>query len=379
MEVGKIRRFVCSNKKLEVYPCNNTSFNEINKQIYNQKKKGFIVPDDKTITIELDEKTIIINLCFGTKVNETLGRIISAIIAQSIGESVGINCDAYRINLELPQNISPDKIIDIFMKTKPDSLWYLLNTILRNSTYSRWHLIHTARKFGSLRKDFDYRNVGVRKLFKIFDNSLIFDEAIDKILWERMDISNTKKILNEIQNGKIKIIVQRLSPISLSGIDGIKGLMIPHYADRSILMALKNRLEKQEISLVCTNCYNKWNTIVQRVNVQPKCSNCGAIKIAVLPSYDLKRTKILGKKIRNNEDEKIYRRILKNSSLVLNYGIIAILTLVGRGIGPDTASRILRKYNKDEVLKSEEVELKFLRDILKAELNYARTRGFWDK
>jgi hypothetical protein len=51
---------------------------------------------------------------------------------------------------------------------------------------------------------------------------------------------------------------------------------------------------------------------------------------------------------------------------------------VGRGIGPDTAARILRKFNISQLEKSEEVQIKFLRDILKAELNYARTRGFWD-
>ena len=56
----------------------------------------------------------------------------------------------------------------------------------------------------------------------------------------------------------------------------------------------------------------------------------------------------------------------------------ALLTLVGRGIGPDTAARILRRYSSSQIEKSEEVLIKFLRDILKAELNYARTRGFWD-
>ena len=52
---------------------------------------------------------------------------------------------------------------------------------------------------------------------------------------------------------------------------------------------------------------------------------------------------------------------------------------MGRGIGPDTAARILRRYNKTELEKSDELQIRFLRDILKAELNYARTRGFWDK
>jgi len=56
----------------------------------------------------------------------------------------------------------------------------------------------------------------------------------------------------------------------------------------------------------------------------------------------------------------------------------ALLALMARGIGPDTAARILRRYNRRELEKSEEVEIKFLRDILKSEITYARTRGFWD-
>jgi ATP-dependent Lhr-like helicase len=378
-EVGELRRLLDKNENITNYPCKSTSFDKIIHQIKLQKSKGFVVPNDKTITIEIDEKTIIINLCFGTKVNETLGRIISAIIGQSIGESVGISNDAYRINLELPQSISPNRIKEILMNIKPESLWYLINTILKNSNYIRWHLIHTARKFGSLRKDFDYRKIGSRKLLNIFDNTLIFDEAIDKIIWEKMDIQNTQKILSDIQNGDIEIVIQKISPIALTGLEGIKGLMVPHYADRSILMALKRRLENSDILLVCTNCYKSWNTNVKRAESQPKCSNCGAIKISVLPKYNMKNAKILNKKNRNKDEEKEFRRLHKNASIILNYGKLGLYALVGRGIGPETASRILRKYNKNEVFSSEENELKFLRDMIKAELNYARTRGFWDK
>ena len=101
--------------------------------IKNQKDKGFTVPDDKTITIDVEDKNVVINCCFGTKVNETIGRLISAMLAQSIGESVGIYSDAYRINLELPARLSVDKIKDILSKTEPNTIWYLLNIILKNS------------------------------------------------------------------------------------------------------------------------------------------------------------------------------------------------------------------------------------------------------
>ena len=377
-EVGKLRTNALKKDFEKKYPCDKQTFEKFSKSIKNQKKLGFIVPDDRNITIELEEKTVIINACYGTKVCETLGRLISAMLAQSIGESVGINSDAYRINLELPGRIPVDKIKDILINTKPQSLPYAMNIILKNSNYIRWQLVHVARKFGAIKKDFDTRNIGVKKLFTLFDNSMIQDEAIDKIIWERMDIENTQKILSDIQNGSIKIHIQRLSPISLAGLETIRGLMVPQRADRSILMALKKRLEDADITFVCTNCYKTWNTTVRRAEDKPKCSNCGAIKISVLRRHNRDQAKILSKKEKSKEEIKEVKRMHKNASLVLSYGKPAIIALVGRGIGPDTAARILRKYNVSQLKKSEEIQIKFLRDILKAELNYARTRGFWD-
>ena len=378
-EVGKLRRLISENTEIEDYPCNKSSFQKFVKQIEKQKNEGFIVPDDKTITLEIDERTVIINTCFGTKVNETLGRLISAMLAQSIGESIGINSDPYRINFELPGRIPPDRIKDIIFQIAPESLYYLIQTIVRNSTYIRWQLIHVARKFGAIRKDFDYRNVGAKKLFTIFENSLVFDEAVDKIIWERMDIKNTQRVLQKIQSGEISIQIQRLSPIGLAGFETIKGLMAPQRADRTILMALRNRLEETGITLACTNCYHMWNTTVGRVQKRLHCPNCGAIKICALHRNSRDLAKLLSKKQRTSQENREIIRLHKNASLVLNYGKIALMALMGRGIGPDTAARILRRYNRMELEKSEELYLKFLRDILKAELNYARTRGFWDK
>ncbi len=377
-EVGKLRRYVSENKEISDYPCDETTMKKFTDYIANQKKEGFIVPDDTTITFDVEEKTMVLNTCFGTKVNETLGRLISAMLAQAIGESIGINSDAYRINLELPGRIPPERIKEILLTTKPEMLEYLMKTILRNSTYLRWQLVHVARKFGALRKDFDYKTVGMKRLFNLFELSLILEEALDKLLWERMDIQNTVQILEKIQNGEIAIHTQGLSPIALAGFETIRGLMVPQRADRTILMALKKRLEDADITLVCMNCHHSWNSMVGRISRQPLCSKCGAIKIAVVRRYNKKFLPLLSKKHRTTEENKEVQRLHKNASLVLSYGQFAVLALVGRGIGPDTAARILGRYNKLELMKSEELEIKFLRDILQAELQYAKTRGFWD-
>ena len=377
-EVGTLRRRIAQNEKIREYPCQSSVFSLLIMEIKKQHDQGFIVPDDRTITLEVDDRIMIINCCGGTKVNETIGRIISALLAQSIGESVGITNDPYRIHLELPRRIPPQKIKEILETIDPESLPYLLQTILKNSTYVRWQLVHAARKFGALRKDFDYKNVGIKRLLALFENTPIFDEAVDKLIWERMDITHTQHFLRKIQNKKISIIIQRISPIGVAGGETMRGLMVPKRPDRAILMALKKRLDDTRIILGCINCHHVWSTTVGRAPVHPKCSRCGAIKIAAIPEYRTEEINLFKKKNLNTTEERGFRRLIKNASLILSFGQPAIACLMGRGIGPDTAARILRKFDTLELIHSEDAQLKFLREIHRAEIQYAKTKGFWD-
>ena len=378
LEVGQLRKKAKENQTLNQYPADEYTLKKFYDFINKQQKEGFIVPTDNIITIDVEDKTVIINACFGTRVNETLGRLISAILAQQIGESIGINSDAYRVSFELPGRIPPDQIKQILLTTKPETLKYLMETILKNSTYIRWQLVHVGRKFGAIKKDFDVKNIGMKKLLNLFDQTPVFDEAIHKLIWERMDLNHTKQVLSDIQSGKISINIQGLSPIGTAGFETIRGLMVPQRADRSILMAMKKRLEDTEISFVCANCKNKWNTTVGRTSKQPSCSRCNAIKITVLRRYNKEQIKLFSKQQKTKEELRELRRLHKNASLVLSHGRYAVLALMGRGIGPDTAARILRRYNPSDLEKSDELLIKFLRDLLQAELTYAKTRGFWD-
>ena len=64
------------------------------------------------------------------------------------------------------------------------------------------------------------------------------------------------------------------------------------------------------------------------------------------------------------------KKLLKSSSLTNSYGLKAVLVMAGRGVGPETAGRILRRHSITED--------DLIRHIMEAEITFARTRRFWN-
>lgn len=91
--------------------------------------------------------------------------------------------------------------------------------------------------------------------------------------------------------------------------------------------------------------------------------------VASVPLWDEKSIDAATKRSRSAEDGKTAARLKKNANLVLAHGKKAVLALAARGVGVDTAARILQFQH--------ETEEEFLRALLAAEVQYAKTRRFW--
>ena len=92
--------------------------------------------------------------------------------------------------------------------------------------------------------------------------------------------------------------------------------------------------------------------------------------VAVLRHYEQDKVAGLDIDHPSTQDRPMVKKLFTNASLVMGHGKRAVLALVARGVGEETAARILRGYH--------ETEDDFLRDVLAAEVNYARTKRFWD-
>ncbi len=365
MEVGRLRRL----RNYGDYPADEGCVRVLETYFGEQDGKA-VMPTDETVTLEVGDRLAIVNCCFGTRVNETLGKIYSALLTARLGESIGVTVDPYRIIMELPRNIKREVLRDTVLSVKPGTVEALARLTILNSSFLRWRFVFVAKKFGIIEKDADHRFMNFNRLFDLHKDTPAYREAVNKVLWEDLDIVNTERMVSDMASGRIRVVLGAVSPIGLEGIVRSKELMQPVRADHSILMALKKRLEDEVLFASCMNCTSQWRFRVGDAPKTFRCPQCGGCMVAALKGYERENIKLLRQKELSSQEKKDVQRLSRNANLVNEHGRRAAITLAGRGVGPDAASRILRSMHVDED--------EFYREIMNAEILYAKNKRFWD-
>ena len=383
-EVGLLRRIISDmlfekTNKEEIledvkrkYPVDDNSAKKMIGLISKQLKYG-IIPTDKKVLIENQDNVMILHTCLGTKGNETLGRMLSTILTAKIG-SVGLKTDPYRVILHL-QIIDTDLIEDALFKTKSEHVEGLLELNLSNSRLFQWRFIHVAKRFGVIRKDAEYGQRWLSRIIDLYQRTPVWEETLREIKTDKLDIDAVKDFLEKIQKKEINIIFKEgLSPIGKLGIKHRPELIGPEKPDLQVLDIFEKRLNEKKVRLICLNCGDWTRTF--RVKDLPKeirCSNCKAKLIGVVRPSQIEYQHIIKKKLKGTglttEEMRRFDKFEKTSDLVIVYGPRAVKALAVRGIGPKTASRILRgMYN---------TEKDFVKALLDAERQFIRTKRFW--
>ena len=365
MEVGRMRRL----RNLDDYPGDEGCRRVLAKYFADQDER-FIMPTDRRVTVETGDRLAIVNGCFGSRVNETLGKIYAALLTARLGESVGMTADPYRMILELPRNMKKEDLLQTVLSVKPGTVEALARMVIVNSSFLRWRFVFVAKKFGIIEKNADHRFMNFQRLFEMHRDTPAYREAVDKVLWEDLDIPNAERVVSMIASGELEVVPGRVSTIGLEGIVRSKELMQPVRADHSILMALKKRLEDEVLFATCMNCGSQWRFRVGDAPKRFRCPQCGGVMVAVLKQYERDNVRLVKQRELSAQEKKDRMRLSRNANLVNEYGSRAVITLAGRGVGPDAASRILRGMHVDED--------EFLREIMNAEILYAKNKRFWD-
>jgi ATP-dependent Lhr-like helicase len=356
---------------LEKYPSDKTTAHSVVALIRKQIEGEFAMPSRETIVIEDADNSVIINICGGHKVNFTIGRLLSALLSARLGSSVGLEIDPYRIKLSLLGRMGAHDVVKLIIGINPAHVEPIIEMSLKHTTFFKWKMIQIAKKFGALDAHADYEKISMQKLLDVYEGTPMYDEAVREIFQDKLDIARTVDLFGRIVSGQIMVVVGKSSPIGTAGFMGGRDLVSPARADASIIEALKQRIMNDQVILFCVTC-KKWisKRKVSSAPEIPECPLCESRLIAALKPWEEEEIKVVRKKEKTADDLKRTRRVHRNANLVLSHGKIAVIALASRGLGPETASRVIRKMRKDEV--------GFYRDILAAERNYVRTKRFWD-
>jgi len=153
--------------------------------------------------------------------------------------------------------------------------------------------------------------------------------------------------------------------------------MAPERVLLSNIERMKMTIEARTATMLCMNC-GEWTDRVRIRNLpdQPECGKCGSRLLTLLyPGEDVSHLKDSLRRRREGgdlpeEELKELTQARRKADLVLSYGKNAIRALEVKGVGPETASRILGKMHPEEG--------EFYLDLLKAKIQYLRTREYWD-
>jgi ATP-dependent Lhr-like helicase len=332
------------------------------------------MPTDDTILVESHGREVVLTAHFGHTINETLGRVLSALIGQRTGSSVGMEIDPYRIELEVPQGITVNDVLETLRETDPEHVAGIIELSLKHADALKFKLAQVAAKFGTLKnwRKGSAGGFGRGRLLDALEGTPVYDEALRELLHEELAVEAASDVLARIQSGELSIeTVSERTPIGLGGRSSGKELLAPENADASVIETVRERIQSDRVILFCLHCQD-WERkqTVERVDEQPECPGCGSTRIAALNPWADEVVTAVRAEEKDDEQEKQTRRAYQSANLVQSHGKQAVVALAARGVGPHNAARIISKLREDED--------EFYRDILSQERQYARTQSFWD-
>jgi ATP-dependent Lhr-like helicase len=357
----------------ERYPTDAETVAAALKSVVDHVDAGHPVPTDERVVIEGSARTVAVNVAVGHEVNETLARLLAALVGQRAGSSVGMDVDPYRIEFEVPGGVGPGTFREVLETTDPDRLEAYLELAVKKSDALKFTLAQVAAKFGAVKRYKEGRGkFGGDRLLAALEDTPVYDEALREVFHADLAVPETADLLAAVQDGSLDLTIAReRTPLGTAGRSAGTEFLVPDNADADVIETVKERIRDDRVICFCLHCTDwKQTTKVRRVRDQPECPECGSTRIAALNPWDDETVAAVRAPEKDDEQERRTERAHRAASLVQTHGKRAVIALAARGVGPHNAARIINKLREDED--------EFYRDVLRQEREYARTQSFWD-
>lgn len=355
-------------------------------EIQDQLKEGAPVPTHNHILIEAFDKWIVVHACYGEVVNRTLGAIFDAILSDQELITGWWN-DGYRILIEASRKIEQEtlaKLPSTLFELTPEDVDKAFADYLKARFPFSYKMKFIAERFGALPRG---KTMGPERLAELpsrFAKTPIYEETIRETMLEKVDMLTVKKIMQSIEEGKTKVStllrLQKPTPLGyriLAKYVEVPELMAPERVLLSNIERMKQSIQTRRPSLLCLNCgHHSEEKRLRDLEDKLVCPKCGSGLQADLHPIqdpemliDILRRRLKGKQLSPEElDQLTHAR--RTADMVLSHGKKALIAFQVRGVGPETAFRILSKMhpNDDD----------FYMDLLKAKIQFLRTRQYWE-
>ena len=356
-------------------------------EILEHIKQGAPIPTHNHVLLEVYDKYIVVHACFGEIVNRTLGCVFDAILSDRQLITGWWN-DGYRILIETPRKLEAKemgKLSAALFSLSVRDVEKSFDDYLEARFPFAYKMKFVAERFGALPRGKTILNPErLRQLSNQFRKTPIFDETLRETMLEKVDIRKVKGIVEDVKNDRIKVStlhrLEKPTPLAyhiLAKHSDISELMAPERVLLSNIERMKRAIEARKVTLLCLSC-GRWTgeERIRNLPEHPSCKKCRAKLLALVRfSQDAENLQqILERRLENKEltEEELkdltYTR--HTADLILSYGRKAIIALEVRGVGPETAFRILGKMHQKED--------EFYMDLLKAKIQYLRTREYWE-
>jgi len=380
-EIGRLRR----TGDLSPYPIGPTERARLAARGIGTGEGSGGAPTDRRITITPQGRIVAFGACLGTRTNTTLALAASGLLTARLGARVEVLAvEPTSFVLGLPIAVDPATLAQS-LAIEPAALEGLLERLVPSGLEYRWVLLTVARKFGVLPPSVDPRDLRVLEpLIEQSRGTPLGEEALEKTLAGRFDVPHAREVLAAIGAGTIEVRLTPPGPWSDGPLARLRWRELPDVPPPTLLKAVETRLRAEELTLVCLRCGFVRTTTPARYAAEggSLCRLCkGALsgvlsprrvdEIEALRQYARRKRRGAGPPRRVAATlPPLVRAAYTSAELVAHFGERALLCLAARGVGPETARRLLARMYRNDA--------EFFTELLKAERSYARTRSFWD-